>query len=261
MEFHRLAKEQQLWKLGLELLLLPVLLMVFAVLGVALYSNPPRGIETMTDVFVLAAVLPVPFLAARIMGRDPAALISVAKRVRWDIVGKSAAIAVPPYAIWLAINAADGEAQFTRFTLCLLVVYILVTPLQAATEELLFRASLPQILGARLRSPWLAYGIPMIPFIFLHIYNWLGLLDIVVFAACAAYLTWRTGGIEAAVVLHAANNIMVFGGEALHPNRPVLVEVSPQLAATSIAVTVAVTGLLALRLRPQQRLLPSPQPS
>lgn len=255
MKFHRLAHEQPIWKLIAELCLAMFLVLILVVIGISIVDSE----STLGDVYALAFAIPAPFIAARIMGRDPAALVSVVKRVRWDIVGKAAVIALPPYAVWLAISAADGEAQFTRATLSLLAVFVLITPLQAATEEVMFRAALPQLVGARVRSPWLVYGIAMLPFVFMHLYNWMGLLDILMFAACASYLTWRTGGIEAAVVLHAANNIMVFGGEALHPGRAPIVDVPLGLAAVSSAVTIAVTALLALRLRPQSRSLPSPQ--
>ena len=82
-----------------------------------------------------------------------------------------------------------------------------IVALQTAAEELVFRAALPQILGG-LCAP-LAYGLPALGFVALHTGGAGTLADVAVFAACAAWLTWRTRGIEAAWVLHLVGNVWV----------------------------------------------------
>jgi hypothetical protein len=42
------------------------------------------------------------------------------------------------------------------------------------------------------------------------LYDICGLLDVGVFAVFAAWLTWRTGGLEAAIVAHVINNSAIF---------------------------------------------------
>lgn len=245
--FHLVARGRNPW-LGLaELVLLAVLFLAFQVAAVLvlIFTSDPGSLlideSSVLDVFALAATVAAPFLAAWITRRDPQLLLSVAGRVRWPIVGRAALIAVPVYTVMLLLDITAGEAVFTPATVVIAVAYVLVVPVQAAAEELLFRAALPQIVGQWVRSPWVAYGVAVVPFVALHIYNWIGLVDIAVFAVCAAWLTWRTGGIEAAVVLHAASNIAVFVSEALHPQDPILVDAAWSDVIPSIVLTVVLT--------------------
>ena len=43
----------------------------------------------------------------------------------------------------------------------------------------------------------------------LHGYDAVGLVDIALFAACAAYLAWKSGGLELPVLLHVSNNLFI----------------------------------------------------
>lgn len=47
-------------------------------------------------------------------------------------------------------------------------------------------------------------------FVLGHNYDAWGLASVGVFAAVTTWLTWRTDGLEAAVALHAVNNMLVF---------------------------------------------------
>ncbi|MFT3862498.1 lysostaphin resistance A-like protein [Micropruina sp.] len=100
--------------------------------------------------------------------------------------------------------------MITPRTLGLLAVGVLIIPLQAAGEEYLFRGLLMQAIGHWLRAPvWgLLLSVPL--FVFGHSYDAWGLASIGVFAAVATWLTWRTGGLEAAIAMHAVNNAVVF---------------------------------------------------
>ena len=86
-------------------------------------------------------------------------------------------------------------------------------------------------------------------FVASHVYNWVGLVDIAVFALCTTLLAWRTGGLEAAVVLHAVGNIMVFGYGALGLLDPMETEIMPIDTITSSLITVGTTVLLLWVLR------------
>ena len=248
--FHLVVRGRNPW-LGLaELLLVAVFFLVCQVAAVVVLLSTSRpgsflvDKSSMLDVFALAATVAATFLAAWMTRRDPQLLLSVAGRIRWPIVGRAALIAVPVYAALLLIDLTAGEAVVTPTTVVLALAFVLAVPVQAAAEELLFRAALPQIVGQWVRSPFVAYGVAAIPFVALHIYNWIGLVDIAVFAICAAWLTWRTNGIEAAVVLHAASNIAVFVSEALHPQDPILVDAAWSDVLPSIVVTLALTAAI-----------------
>lgn len=62
----------------------------------------------------------------------------------------------------------------------------------------------------RTGSPLIAVGLPSVAFAFAHIYEIWGMLSVASMALVAAWLTWRTGGLEAAITLHIVNNLVGF---------------------------------------------------
>lgn len=198
------------------------------------------------DTFVIAIALPAAFLAARASGRDPAGLISVERKIRWPLVWRALAVAVPVYAVVIAIDAADGGLTFSASTLATAAAFLFSVPVQAACEETIFRAALPQIVGNWVRSPWVAYGLAAIPFVALHTYNWVGLTDVLVICLCVSYLTWRSGGIEQAVVVHACSNLSVFLMQALRPNEVVTTDITWAEGLATALITVAATAGVAV---------------
>src|SRR5690606_30694143 len=95
--------------------------------------------------------------------------------------------------------------------LVVLALILLLVPFQAAAEEYVFRGVVVQAIGAWVR--WLPVGALVSTAVFaaLHIYDVWGLVDVAVFAIAAVIATWRTGGLEAAIALHAVNNVVAFG--------------------------------------------------
>lgn len=254
MSFHLIARPRNGWLALAELALLIALFVgvQFLIVVAAGLINPELFIEFAdadaagpNDVFIIALSIIAPFVAAWIAQRNPAGLVSVANRVRWDYVGVAAAVAVPVYGVLLVVDGISGGWTVTTSTLALVVAMVLVVPVQAATEEFVFRAAIPQIVGNWLRPAWVAYGAGVLPFVFLHIYNIIGLVDIFIFALCAAYLTWRSNGIEQAVVLHAASNTFVFITQALRPDLVVTTDISWGETALSAGLTVGVTAGIA----------------
>lgn len=72
----------------------------------------------------------------------------------------------------------------------------------------------------RTGSPIIAIALPSFVFAFAHIYEIWGMLSVASMALVAAWLVWRTGGLEAAITLHVVNNLVgflmmtiAFGGE------------------------------------------------
>ena len=98
----------------------------------------------------------------------------------------------------------------------LLLVVLLTTPLQSAAEEYLFRGYLSQAIAGWIRPPAgrrgrrppssprrcspPPHGPPDLP----------TFLDRFAFGLAASAVVWLTGGLEAAIVLHAVNNVLVF---------------------------------------------------
>ena len=97
----------------------------------------------------------------------------------------------------------------------LLVVVLLTTPLQSAAEEYVFRGYLSQAIAGWIRAPLagavLAALISATLFAAAHgSQDALTFLDRFAFGLAASAVVWLTGGLEAAIVLHAVNNVLVF---------------------------------------------------
>ena len=89
---------------------------------------------------------------------------------------------------------------------------LLLTPWQAAAEEYAFRGWLTQNIGAYFARPLVAVVVPAIvaaaAFAAAHgSPDPVVLADLAAFSLTASFLTWRTGGLEAAIVLHTVNNV------------------------------------------------------
>ncbi|MFI5841238.1 lysostaphin resistance A-like protein [Catenuloplanes sp. NPDC051500] len=167
----------------------------------------------------LGLLIPVVFLVARDVQKRPAGTVSsVAGRLRWGWLGRCAALAVPLVALMYVIVAfIPGQDEgiawvgLGRFAAGVAVAVVLV-PFQAAGEEYVFRGWLVQAFGSWTRSPWPGIVVSAVGFGLLHGYGtpW-GMADLIFFGVVAAVLTIRTGGLEAAIVLHVVGNLAAFG--------------------------------------------------
>lgn len=91
------------------------------------------------------------------------------------------------------------------------VLILLLVPLQSAAEEYVFRGLITQTLGAWIRPVWPAIILSTIIFTVGHTqYEIWGMLSVAVMGAGFAIVTWRTGGLEAAIALHVVNNVISF---------------------------------------------------
>jgi hypothetical protein len=131
-------------------------------------------------------------------------------------------------------------------------VILLTTPLQAAGEEYFFRGWMSQWIGSLLRWRWLALIVPAVVSAVLVAMAhgaqspWL-FADRLVFGLVASLLVWRTGGLEVAVALHAANNLVAFGLAIAYDGLQdslLITEVAPSEGAVSIGVTLVTTVVL-----------------
>ena len=168
----------------------------------------------------IALMLPSLWLATLIMGPRPVGLLwSVTGRLRWRwmlrLVLPSLVAFGASFVLYLVVlPPLMGEPipapQVGPNLWLMLAIILLLVPLQATAEEYVFRGYLMQTIGGWLKHPAFAILLPVPLFMLGHLYDIWGLLDVGVFAIFAAWLTWRTGGLEAAIVAHVVNNSAIF---------------------------------------------------
>ncbi|MEV6288160.1 CPBP family intramembrane glutamic endopeptidase [Kribbella sp. NPDC051770] len=199
----------------------------------------PTDLENLASTLVMLAILTpaVVFTAWAIQRRPPWSVASVLNKIRWKWLLLACLPALGYLAVSVALTAlvdqlfpnADPAAAddgswigFAAFIGPALLILCLV-PFQSAAEEFVFRGWLVQAIGAygprgesgnlftRLfRTPWPALVISSALFVSAHGYTGWALIDIFLFAMTVGWLTVRTGGIEAAIALHALNNLLAF---------------------------------------------------
>lgn len=177
------------------------------------------------DMLALAVLVPAVLLAVLAVGPRPVGyLSSVAGRLRWGWLARTAAIAftVSGVAIGagLAIDAAGGSDVDVSIddrghVALAIVLVLLLVPFQAAAEEYVFRGYLMQLVGSWTRFAAIPVIVSVPLFVAGHAYELWGLVDVGLFGLTAAVLTIRTGGLEAAIAAHAANNVVLFVLDAL----------------------------------------------
>lgn len=171
-----------------------------------------------------AACIPLSMLLQRaFFGQHGRWLHSVTGRFRWGVLGRGLLVALPFWAAYLAITlvaAPETVRTPTGTYLALLVIVVLTTPLQAAGEEYGTRGLIARGAGSWFASPRTALlvGTLLSAVVFTLAHGagdpWL-IGFYFVFAVIQSLITWRTGGLELAVLLHAANNLVAFGGLVL----------------------------------------------
>lgn len=163
----------------------------------------------------LVVLIPAAMLSIRAVHRiRPRFLSSVVGGLRWRWLLRCVVVLAPVWALYLTISTVTDPPQSPRPAqwVVLLVMGLLLTPWQAAAEEYAFRGWLTQNLGAYFARPLLAFGVPAVvaaaAFAAAHGSPdpWI-LADLAVFSIVASIMTWRTGGLEAAIVMHAVNNV------------------------------------------------------
>lgn len=170
---------------------------------------------------MLAALIPATLVATRVGHWRPMGKVwSVAGRIRWGWLGRATLVTTIIWGGYLAVVwVLSGEQPTARpeHWGWLVVITLLTTPLQAAGEEVAFRGGLMQGVGAWIKRPVVALVVSTVLsaalFALAHtsLDPWV-LLDLAGMAAACCYLTWRTGGLEAAIVLHVVNNLVIVIG-------------------------------------------------
>ena len=171
----------------------------------------------------IAAAIPVALLTQwAVWGQRPKWLSSVAGGFRWGWFARCLAVTVPIWVVMVVaeyVAAPPEDVRWRGYTIFMIVVILLTTPFQAAGEEYLMRG-----LETRAIASWIpnrtvgwvvATIVSSLTFMALHLAQdlWLNFFYLT-FGALASYVTWRTGGLEAAVAVHVTNNLL---SEALMP--------------------------------------------
>jgi len=169
----------------------------------------------------LAAMIPVAMLLVRYLHhRRPVWLTSVQPGMRWRflLLAVIAAIVLENAVFW----ASQGRDTFHYAPQPgwpgWLVLIVLVTPLQAAGEEYLFRGYLTQVLGSFVRNRWATVLLSALLFAVAHGVSTQNLALFVnrfAFGALMGVIVLVTGGLEASIAAHAVNNVFSFGYAAL----------------------------------------------
>ncbi|HWS38791.1 MAG TPA: type II CAAX endopeptidase family protein [Actinoplanes sp.] len=162
----------------------------------------------------LAMLTPLSMLAAWwVQRRPPGTLSSVAGRLRKNrllgylLLAASVVGLATGVQLWLSGESPELASTEIGF----LVVLVLLVPLQAAGEEYLFRGWMLQAFGSWFRSPWPGIVVSSLLFGLAHgLGSPLAMADVTLFGVVTAVLTIRTGGLEAAIALHVANNLAGF---------------------------------------------------
>jgi membrane protease YdiL (CAAX protease family) len=177
----------------------------------------------------VASLLPATLLGYLAVGLRPLSVLrSVQFRFRWRwlafsllpaLVVTLAATLLQFFVLPLFIGGVSVVAPtipLGTFVVCGVIVLV-VTPLQAAAEEFAFRGLITQMFGGWIKPAPLVIVVSAIPFAAAHTQylsdtrslTW-ATADVALFALVAGFVTWRTGGIESSIALHAVNNTVAF---------------------------------------------------
>jgi membrane protease YdiL (CAAX protease family) len=228
------SRDWRWWRPLLGLLLIAVVWFVGAalILGVALLTpNAPDldlldlvdpGVLLVTNLVLIVAVPSVWLAWAAAHGMRIGWSSSVLGRLRWRLLLPFTLLALGTLGVGIAISVllgfALGDEEVTGPVPSfgwMLVVVLLTTPLQSAAEEYVFRGYLSQAIAGWVHHPragaLVAGLLSALLFAAAHgAQDPLTFLDRFAFGLAASALVWLTGGLEAAIVLHAVNNVLVF---------------------------------------------------
>ncbi|MGP5365366.1 CPBP family intramembrane glutamic endopeptidase [Brachybacterium tyrofermentans] len=200
-----------------------------AIVEVGLWGKDPND-PTLTPLTYLATnvaiilMAPMSLLALRVTSKAPwRSAMALGRRFSWRRLGTYSALfaglmVVLNLLIHLVEPSPTSAFAITGKTVALLVIVLLTTPLQAASEEIAFRGVLTASYAAWIRAarPALVVGIGLstVLFALLHTSSdpWM-LLNYLGLGASTALIALISRGLEASIAFHGMNNVfaMVIG--------------------------------------------------
>lgn len=196
-------------------LLIPIILSALGIPNATSHTGY-NGLNTYTTdglVTLAQSVIMVPsfLIAAKIVKERPiSSYLYARKNWNWKLFTYpfliTVAVLIIPSVYMIIAHGLRFNNHFTLFTLLLTVIMV---PLQCWGEEFLFRSTLMQAFGSWFKIPVLAIILQAVLFMLVHPYNLIGQIDILLAGIYYAVLVWRTKGMEAAMAMHAANNMFL----------------------------------------------------
>jgi membrane protease YdiL (CAAX protease family) len=172
----------------------------------------------------LAALIPLSWLLQRLFfGVRGGWLASVTGRFRWRWFGKLALVIVPVWIIYIGVQfmlEPTTDLRLDSSTILMVLIVLFTTPLQSAGEEVGARGFLQRAAGSWFRNPIAAFvaGTVISAALFASAHfaadPWL-IAYYVVFAVSASLAARGTGGLEAPILVHAINNLLLLVPVAL----------------------------------------------
>ena len=169
---------------------------------------------------ILVMLVGLALAVAYVQRRPLLTLVTPREQFDWRRAWQGFAVCFVITGIAFAVECVVYSGRYTLNTdaMRLLVfapVILLLTPLQAATEELVFRGFLMQSLRTFTPRPWLIIAVTSLLFMLPHLWNpeaehgALVVVDYVLIAVFFAVITLRDGRLELAIGAHAATNIFI----------------------------------------------------
>ena len=162
----------------------------------------------------IALMIPSAWLGLIIYGQKPRWLSSVVGGLRWKWLFRILGLILLPYiALEVLTLLVTGVPQLTwkPYSLFMILVVLLTTPLQCAGEEYGLRGLINRLAGSygsSRRSFWTGAIVSSLAFMFLHAAQDIYLnVFYFSFGMLSCWMAWRTGGLEAGIALHVVNNI------------------------------------------------------
>nr|WP_062340287.1 CPBP family intramembrane glutamic endopeptidase [Herbidospora sakaeratensis] len=189
-------------------------------------ANPISGGTEFTPVYhaanlvSIALLIPWSMLLQRwLYGVRGASLSSVLSVFRPAVFGRAALTIGPVWVLYMTgfflLSPYTAKEWTFADAMGVFVVTILLSPLQAAGEEYGYRGLAFRVAASWGRGPRtamaLGLGVSSVLFAAIHISTdpWLNLYYLTL-GVTFGLMTWRTGGLETSVVVHAANNTLVY---------------------------------------------------
>lgn len=207
---------------GMVVLLVTAVAVLFEVAsGQATIDELSQGLITpalfLANNVGIALAIPLAIGTHRIIfGQRAGWLFSIQGRLRWSALGRFLVVAAVVHlvvlAAWLVVYGAPDDLRVRPETWFLLAVVVLTTPLQAAGEEIVFRGLVTRSVGSLFDAPriGLVVATAVTAGLFMLVHGaedpWLNVFYVSL-ALGASVLTWRSGGLEAAIALHVVVNL------------------------------------------------------
>ncbi|MGD8166132.1 CPBP family glutamic-type intramembrane protease [Herbiconiux sp. P16] len=172
----------------------------------------------------LASMWPIAMLLQwAFFGVRPRWLSSVVGRFRWRWLGRLALVIVPVWIVYVGVSLLLGPLDpidLSGSVIAMVLIVLFTTPLQSAGEEFAARGLIQRSVGSWFGSPIAAFVVGTIVsgalFSAAHAAAdpWL-IAYYFVFGASASFAARGTGGLEAPILVHATNNVLLLVPTAL----------------------------------------------